>query len=112
MGPGRTHFSCKKAQNSAVFKYVVDKSEPLFSKNLDCDPSKLFFMLGELSGLIQQENSPSISSFIQTTKEKPATYQTLSIFQKLKYAGIFSNIAFNPVIPRLNDVCKPHHQNL
>lgn len=82
-------FHVKKAQTSAVFKYTVDKSEPLFSENLDYHPSKLVSMLGELSGLMQQEESFSIGSFIETTKEKAATYQTLSIFQKLKYAGIF-----------------------
>lgn len=48
---------------------------------------KLFSILGELSGLMQEQESHSVGQFIETTKEKVTSFGEFSTSQKIKIFG-------------------------
>lgn len=70
--------------NAPKFKANVDNSEPPFENLLSENHDHFFDMLGQLSGFIVEQNSPTVSAFIEKTKEQAASVGSLTVFDKLK----------------------------
>jgi hypothetical protein len=66
-------------QTHAQFKVELDRSEEFMAMSLEGDPTNLFSLLGELNGLLQENNVETAKDFIVNTQDGLAVSKTIGI---------------------------------
>ena len=77
-------YNAVSIQNRAQFKVEIDRSEPYLSSPLNPDQTNMFQLLGELNGLLEENNVNTMNDYVQLTKESAVTFDLSSGFSKLR----------------------------